>query len=245
MHLALISPYFRSSVASNQYKIHRWKRISFASSSSPAFSSSPCIVTAGADSVMFDHRPSCPKIFFSLLPNPRASLRDILAHFFRAPAPNACKRSTLRARTAAQHSKTRGSGRWGSPRNNRARRGRPRPTASPKHCTTRNNMDKYHIFNEIGAGKNSQVFKARQKKTVTYVAVKRVAKDQMSKVCAAAIWLGAAIEVQMMHALDFEACTPPAARRMMHARFAALKFFDWYETRINLWRSWSTVREAI
>ena len=43
-------------------------------------------------------------------------------------------------------------------------------------------MDKYHIFNEIGAGKNSQVFKGRQKKTVTYVAVKRVAKDQMSKV---------------------------------------------------------------
>jgi serine/threonine-protein kinase ULK4 len=52
-------------------------------------------------------------------------------------------------------------------------------------------MDKYHIFNEIGAGKNSQVFKGRQKKTVTYVAVKRVAKDQMSKVVN---------EVQMMHA---------------------------------------------
>ena len=72
-------------------------------------------------------------------------------------------------------------------------------------------MDKYHIFNEIGAGKNSQVFKGRQKKTVTYVAVKRVAKDQMSKVVN---------EVQMMHAL-----------RHPHA----LKFFDWYETRNNLW----------
>ena len=73
-------------------------------------------------------------------------------------------------------------------------------------------MDKYHIFNEIGAGKNSQVFKGRQKKTVTYVAVKRVAKDQMSKVVS---------EVQMMHAL------------LRHPH--ALKFFDWYETRNNLW----------
>ena len=72
-------------------------------------------------------------------------------------------------------------------------------------------MDKYHIFNEIGSGKNSQVFKGRQKKTVTYVAVKRVEKGQMSKVVN---------EVQMMHAL-----------RHPHA----LKFFDWYETRNNLW----------
>ena len=64
-------------------------------------------------------------------------------------------------------------------------------------------MDKYHIFNEIGAGKNSQVFKGRQKKTVTYVAVKRVAKDQMSKVVN---------EVQMMHALS-------------HPH--TLKFYDW------------------
>jgi len=65
-------------------------------------------------------------------------------------------------------------------------------------------MDKYHIFNEIGAGKNSQVFKGRQKKTVTYVAVKRVAKDQMSKVVN---------EVQMMHALSRR----PAVLRRLHA----------------------------
>ena len=72
-------------------------------------------------------------------------------------------------------------------------------------------MDKYHIFNEIGAGKNSQVFKGRQKKTVTYVAVKRVAKDQMSKVVNRG----------------------PDDARFRHPH--ALKFFDWYETRNNLW----------
>ena len=77
-------------------------------------------------------------------------------------------------------------------------------------------MDKYHIFNEIGAGKNSQVFKGRQKKTVTYVAVKRVAKDQMSKVVN---------EVQMMHA----GSRRPAVLCRLHAIEA---------TRFHQTRSW-------
>jgi serine/threonine-protein kinase ULK4 len=72
-------------------------------------------------------------------------------------------------------------------------------------------MDKYHIFNEIGAGRASQVFKGRQKKTVNYVAVKRVEKAQMDKVVN---------EVQIMHALS----NPHT-----------LRFYDWYETRNNLW----------
>ena len=66
----------------------------------------------------------------------------------------------------------------------RARSNRAAPRRqphSPSAEAPQETMDKYHIFNEIGAGKNSQVFKGRQKKTVTYVAVKRVAKDQMSK----------------------------------------------------------------
>ena len=62
-------------------------------------------------------------------------------------------------------------------------------------------MDKYHIFNEIGAGKNSQVFKGRQKKTVTYVAVKRVAKDQMSKVVNEARSRRPAV-LRRLHAVD-------------------------------------------
>lgn len=72
-------------------------------------------------------------------------------------------------------------------------------------------MDRYHIFNEIGSGRQSQVFKGRQKKSVQYVAIKRVEKGQMEKV---------ANEVQMMHALN-------------HPH--TLKFYDWYETRNNLW----------
>uniref|UniRef100_A0A7S3K321 Protein kinase domain-containing protein n=1 Tax=Aureoumbra lagunensis TaxID=44058 RepID=A0A7S3K321_9STRA len=72
-------------------------------------------------------------------------------------------------------------------------------------------MDRYHIFNEIGAGRQSQVFKGRCKKTVNYVAIKRVEKGQMEKVVN---------EVQMMHCLS-------------HPH--TLKFYDWYETRNNLW----------
>lgn len=72
-------------------------------------------------------------------------------------------------------------------------------------------MDKYHIYEEIGKGEFSQVFKGREKKKIEYVAIKRVEKDQMNKVVN---------EVQVMHKLD----SPHT-----------LKFHDWYETRNNLW----------
>ena len=72
-------------------------------------------------------------------------------------------------------------------------------------------MDKYHIFNEIGSGRYSQVLKGRARKTTTYVAIKRVDKTVMEKVVN---------EVAMMHSLS-------------HPH--TLKFYDWYETRNNLW----------
>lgn len=43
-------------------------------------------------------------------------------------------------------------------------------------------MDKYHIYEEIGNGAFSQVFKGREKKGIEYVAIKRVDKSMMSKV---------------------------------------------------------------
>lgn len=43
-------------------------------------------------------------------------------------------------------------------------------------------MDKYHIYEEIGKGDFSQVFKGREKKKIEYVAIKRVEKSMMSKV---------------------------------------------------------------
>ena len=38
-------------------------------------------------------------------------------------------------------------------------------------------MDKYHIYEEIGKGEFSQVFKGREKKKIEYVAIKRVEKS--------------------------------------------------------------------
>ena len=77
-------------------------------------------------------------------------------------------------------------------------------------------MDKYHIFNEIGAGRSSQVFKGRMKKTVRYVAIKRVEKAQMDKVVN---------EVQTMHALS-------------HPH--TLEFYDWYRGSSGDLARWSS-----
>ena len=102
-------------------------------------------------------------------------------------------------------------------------------------------MDKYHIYEEIGKGEFSQVFKGREKKKIEYVAIKRVEKSMMSKVSAKHVqnntwrlWCHATTnsnglygtvikvvnEVQVMHKLE----SPHI-----------LKFHDWYETRNNLW----------
>ena len=72
-------------------------------------------------------------------------------------------------------------------------------------------MDKYHIYEEIGKGEFSQIFKGREKKKIEYVAIKRVDKSIMKKIVN---------EVQIIHKFD----SPHV-----------LRFYDWYETRNNLW----------
>ena len=43
-------------------------------------------------------------------------------------------------------------------------------------------MENYHIYDEIGRGKFSVVYKARRKQTIDYVAVKSTEKSRMNKV---------------------------------------------------------------
>lgn len=43
-------------------------------------------------------------------------------------------------------------------------------------------MDKYHIYEEVGTGKHSQVFKGRERMNIEYVAIKRVEKCMMHQV---------------------------------------------------------------
>ena len=43
-------------------------------------------------------------------------------------------------------------------------------------------MNEYHIYEELGKGKKSIVYKGRKHKSIEYVAVKSVDRDQMDKV---------------------------------------------------------------
>lgn len=40
-------------------------------------------------------------------------------------------------------------------------------------------MDKYHVYEMVGTGTNSQVFKGRRKKSIEYVAIKRMEKSKI------------------------------------------------------------------
>ncbi|XP_009405546.2 serine/threonine-protein kinase RUNKEL [Musa acuminata AAA Group] len=72
-------------------------------------------------------------------------------------------------------------------------------------------MNNYHIYEAIGRGKHSVVYKGRKKKTIEYYAIKSVEKSQRSKILQ---------EVRMLHSLS-------------HPN--VLRFYSWYETSAHLW----------
>lgn len=72
-------------------------------------------------------------------------------------------------------------------------------------------MNEYHIYEAIGRGKYSTVYKGRKKKTIQYFAIKSVDKSHKRKVQQ---------EVKTLHSLD-------------HPNI--LKYHDWYETSAHLW----------
>ena len=72
-------------------------------------------------------------------------------------------------------------------------------------------MNNYHIYEEIGRGKYSVVYKGRKKKTIEFVAVKSVDRMRRKKLMN---------EVRIFHNLE-------------HPN--VLRFYNWYETRNHLW----------
>ncbi|XP_076927119.1 serine/threonine-protein kinase RUNKEL-like [Bidens hawaiensis] len=72
-------------------------------------------------------------------------------------------------------------------------------------------MNNYHIYEAIGQGKYSTVYKGRKKKSIEYFALKSVDKSHKNKVLP---------EVRILHSLD-------------HPN--VLKFHAWYETSAHLW----------
>ncbi|KAL3672163.1 hypothetical protein V7S43_002827 [Phytophthora oleae] len=72
-------------------------------------------------------------------------------------------------------------------------------------------MENYNIYDEIGRGTHSFVYKARRKRSIEYVAVKSTAKSRMDKILN---------EVPFLHKLD----SP-----------YVVKFFDWYESSNHIW----------
>ena len=72
-------------------------------------------------------------------------------------------------------------------------------------------MNNYHIYEEIGRGKYSVVYKGRKKKTIEFVAVKSVDRLRRKKLMN---------EVRIFHNLNHQ---------------NVLKFHNWYETRNHLW----------
>lgn len=72
-------------------------------------------------------------------------------------------------------------------------------------------MNNYHLYEEIGHGKCSSVYKGRKRHTIRYVAVKSIEKNRRDKVMA---------EVSILQKLN-------------HVNIVG--FFSWHETRNHLW----------
>lgn len=72
-------------------------------------------------------------------------------------------------------------------------------------------MNNYHIYEEMGRGKFSVVYKGRKKKTIEYVAIKSVERSRRQKLMN---------EVRIFHNLQHK---------------NVLRFHNWYETRNHLW----------
>ena len=74
-----------------------------------------------------------------------------------------------------------------------------------------NQPNNFHIYEEIGIGESTVVYKGRKKKTIEYIAVKSLEKNKKKKVLN---------EVKI-------------SNNLIHHNI--LRFYNWYETKNHLW----------
>jgi len=88
-------------------------------------------------------------------------------------------------------------------------------------------MNNYHIYEEVGRGKNSVVYKGRMKKTIEYVAVKSVDRNRRKKMME---------EVAIFqHIQNNVISTKGENSESIRWHPNILKFYNWYETRNHFW----------
>ena len=111
-------------------------------------------------------------------------------------------------------------------------------------------MNNFHIYEEVGRGKYSVVYKGRKKKSIEYVAVKSVERGRRKKLMdEVAIFK----QIQNDHICQLNATAqggasmgPPGAESSNQLSTGEvssvsnwhpniLKFYNWYETRNHFW----------
>ena len=90
-------------------------------------------------------------------------------------------------------------------------------------------MNNYHIYEEVGRGKYSVVYKGRKKKSIEYVAVKSVDRSRKKKL------MDEVNIFQMIENDHIQMKQGPNAMPGATWHPNILKFYNWYETRNHFW----------
>jgi len=95
-------------------------------------------------------------------------------------------------------------------------------------------MNNYHIYEEVGKGSHTVVYKGRQKKTLKYVAIKCVEKNQKPRVLNE---VGGPFSPHIPETHTHTHTQPSLKVKILHtlSHPNVVKFTNWYETTNHLW----------
>ena len=107
-------------------------------------------------------------------------------------------------------------------------------------------MNNYHIYEEVGRGKYSVVYKGRKKKSIEYVAVKSVERGRRKKLMdEVSIFQmiendhisqsGASDAAASGSSSNAPSSSTNSAKALNNWHPNILRFYNWYETRNHFW----------